>query len=261
MNWIVLVGAPAVGKSTLSNQLSSHFNAKIYSFDREFPLKTFQEKAGAVDSKDCRAKLIEMALSSSTGRQQWIIVDDTCHLRSIQKRYLQTTVKFPSLNIKIVFLYLSARLDQISELQSRNSTRNSGIKDEEIVGMVRILNAHPPNRNFAGANVIEYNYTELPSIDDIARRIEDSLKCHTARKFVNDHEPDKKSNENIFNQLNLALSREITLAFKSKNSTLNGKEISSAKKAFLQEIRSRAGPLDLDSLTSEFKTKYLTSFI
>lgn len=248
MKWIVLVGAPAVGKSTLSQELSAGLNAKVYSFDKEFPLNKLQQRD--CDSKNCRRRLIEMILTDCD-ESDWIIVDDTCHLKSMQKRYIAGTVN----NIKVIFLYISAKVDQIPDLQKRNSIRNSDVTSEEIDRMVRSLILDPPNLNFV--NVIEYNYAELPKIGDLITHIHSSFDNYCTKRDTPINERDSVSDENILNQINLALNKEISSAFKGNRFLLDGKTVSTAKKAYLTAIRNRKGHLNTESIVNEFKAKFL----
>lgn len=244
MKWLVLIGPPAVGKTTLSKQLKQYFNAKYYSFDEEFPLEVL--KSSFSDSKNCRKLFLEKIKAENS---DWIIIDDTCHLKSIQKRYLREN----EIKVKIIFLYLSARNDQISELKTRNALRNSHVKEEEIDKMVKQLNSN----QLEWDNVIEYNFKEIPEIESINRDIQRIIENYRERRFERVSVKDSKSDNNFLNLLNLALNREISAAF-NENSCLNGKQISISKKNFLAEVRDNfESDADIYYLVSIFRNKFL----
>lgn len=242
--WIVLIGPPAVGKTTLSNQLKNHFNAKVYSFDEEFPLEWLKESLS--DSKDGRKVFLEKIKADES---EWIIVDDTCHLKSMQKRYLQASEN-ENQKIDVVFLFISARTEQISELQERNSNRNSSVTNEEIEKMTK----HFHDYDLEWPNLIEYNFKKLPCVEiilnDLREAFQNYKKCSIHRNIkIRDIESDT----NFYNRLNLALNKEITSAF-AKKRHLDGKTISKAKKEFLAVCDNAD---DIEDIVQDFRNKYL----
>ena len=246
--WLVLIGPPAVGKTTLSNQLKDHFKAKLYSFDKEFPLETLKDSFH--DSKECRKQFLDKIMSETS---DWIIIDDTCHLKSMQKRYLHASEKIDGILIKVLFFYISARNDQIPELTDRNSKRISNVKSEEIDRITKHLNS----TEFEWKNLIEYNFKELPVIEDIVKDLQKAVDDYMERKFEQVSVRDSKSDANFFNQLNLALNKEISSSFKTNNN-LDSNNVSIAKKTFLAEINENYGIDDeIDELVLEFRNKHL----
>ena len=252
-NWIVLIGPPAVGKSTISSKLSLILDAKIYSFDREFSLNRLKEIG--CDSKGGRGRFLTMIQDDT--ESEWIIVDDSCHMKSIQKRYLQAASEDVSKNIKVVFLYISAKEDQISELKLRNGARETLVKSEEIDRMVRFLNLNPP----AHTNFLEYNFEKVPSLDILTTQIRSAFERYKIHPHsVTTHEKDSVSDANIYNRINLALTGRISKLLK-ENRGLDGESVSKAKKAFLLELGGRYGKssiddvIELESILEEFEIK------
>jgi broad-specificity NMP kinase len=249
--WIVLIGPPAVGKTTLSNQIKNHLNANYYSFDQEFPLKILKESN--FDSKNHRIKFLDRIKEDDS---EWIIIDDTCHLRSMQKRYVHASEDNHNIKVKVVFLYLSARNDEIVELKERNYRRESIVTNEEIEKITKHLNLS----KFGWSNLIEYNFNHLPSIGNIVEDIQRVVDECRPRNIGQVRVRDLESDSNFFSQLNLTLNKEISEAFKIGAVPFDGKRISIAKKKFIEAVRDcYDGHDDILELVSEFRNKYLQS--
>lgn len=257
--WIVLIGPPAVGKTTLSVKLakelcrSGNIDVKIYSFDQEYPLQQLYGVVRLKSSKDHRKELLERI---KTDKSEWIIVDDTCHLKSIQKQYLKESEILT--NVKVVFLYISAKIDQIPILIQRNEIRNSKVTSLEIEKMVKLLNLNTLNL----PNMIEYNFEEeFPeNVETLAKTIKSVFEsCYKKRDLVSINCKDGKSDTNFMNILNLALSKEINEAFKLFS--LDGKNISKDKKEFIRRHCHLAISETTDdvikSLVLQFKREFL----
>lgn len=247
--WIVLIGAPAVGKTTLSNQLKANLNANCYSFDKEFPLEIL--KFSGFDSKNHRKQFLD---EIKVDESEWIIIDDTCHLSSMQKRYVRASEEEEEADIKVVFLYLSARNEEINELKERNMRRDSNVKKEEIEKIANHLNSRKMEWN----NLIEYNFKQLPSIENIVHDIKMAFDDYKWRNHEQVRVKDLESDANFFNRLNLALNKEISEAFRMR--ALDGKAISIAKKKFIETVHAYNDDYDNDDiieLVLEFRNKYL----
>ena len=243
--WIVLIGPPAAGKTTLSNQLKEHLKAKYYSFDTESPLKIL--KYSSFDSKSHRKLFLDKIKADES---EWIVIDDTCHLKSMQKRYLHASEEQM---IKVVFVFISARNEEIPELKERNMRRDSNVKNEEIEKITKYLNSS----EFDWKNLIEYNFKQLPSIENIVHDIKKIIDDYKPRNIEQERVRDLESDANFFNRLNLALNKEISLAFRKESSLLDGKQISMAKKKFLCGYYDYHSDDFIEELVNEFRDKYL----
>jgi shikimate kinase len=230
MNWIVLIGPPAVGKTSLACKLQKiTLNSRIVSFDNEFPLKRIIESG--TDSRSCRLNFIHEIIAKSSMHGESVFIDDTCHLRAIQKLYLKLK------HVKVVFLYISAKNDEIPILQERNSKRITDVTAEEIDKMTSVLNSQKVKH----LNMVEYNFLQMP---------DDCFKFHEALNtaFANYKAPiqqdfgllnhrDIQSDNNFYNKLNLALSQEINNAFKTEPLIFDGALVAKSKRDFIQRIK------------------------
>lgn len=243
--WIVLIGPPAVGKTTLSKNLvkiiCTKGTVKIYSFDQEFPKCNFR-------SKEYRIELLDRIKADMS---EWIIVDDTCHLKSIQKQYLKVSEEFKE--IKVIFLYISAKIDQVSILKKRNESRNSVVTDREIDRMVNILNLSSSHL----LNKIEYNFEEIPEkVDQILTSIMSKFATYKRRNLLSVICNDVKSDTNYLNLLNLALIKEINKVFKESKFEFDGKKIARAKKEFLR-LQNPTKLADIEGIVLQFNRDFL----
>lgn len=225
---VVLVGAPAVGKSTLAEKLEAEHGFYRFSFDELYPLN----KLDQIKSKAARKQLLEIVASCD---HEWIIADDTTHMHSMQKRYF-------TLQAAVCLLYISVEVNQITDLLERNSQRKTSVIDRDILNICNHLMAHPPiNRN-----LLQFNFTSIPvNIGNILKgklfEIESTPLLTIPLEL---HQP------NALHELNNRLNAAIHAAFQ-KNSQLNGKLVSAAKKSFLS-LLSDASFSDLDELVEEF---------
>lgn len=255
---LVLLGPPATGKSTLAQNLSSKLNtSKVISFDQEFPLNEIIENELGKNSKDYRREFFER-IKSIESNYEWIIIDDTCHYLSMQKRYLKLeSVDIEGCEVKVIFLYISARNDQIPELKRRNYGRSSDVKSEEIERITKHLNSSHQIKN----NLIEFNFEFIPEIDSIIEIVKEAVNNYkrSPSQMELTVSNDIISDSNYLNQLNLAVNGEIFKAFQDDNFKQNGKEISLQKKRFLSTIRrqNKDYSVPIDELVLEFRTKYL----
>ena len=240
MNYLILIGPPAVGKSTLANKLKdSLLNSKIFSFDKEFPLEIISQNEEGKNSKDYRKEFIERIRTQSNDdfAFDWIIIEDTCHLKSMQKRYIQLELE-NEIKSKVIFLYISARNAQIYELKRRNSNRaGSSVKCEEIENITNSMNTS----DFITTNFIEFNFENVPETEELIVKIKEALDNYKFRCTESSTSKDTPSDSNHFNQLNLALNKEISRSFKESDGKAkgNGTEISKQNKLFLLKERQR----------------------
>ena len=250
MNYVVLIGPPATGKSTLAIKLKeSLLNSTIFSFDDEYPLEVMIQNEDKKNSKDFRMEFIEI-IQRNSSTFDWILIEDTCHLKSMQKRY----IKLESENeiIKVLFLYLSARNDQIPELKKRNLNRSTAVKCEEIENITKLMNSS----ELITTNLIEFNFENVPEIDELIENIKFALDNYKFKYIEPAITKDIESDSNYFNKLNMELNKEISRAFKL-NVVENGAEISKQKKLFLSAVRQGKNDLEIDELIEEFRIKYL----
>ena len=264
MNYLILIGPPAVGKSTLANKLKdSLLNSKIFSFDKEFPLEIISQNEEGKNSKDYRKEFIERIRTQSNDdfAFDWIIIEDTCHLKSMQKRYIQLELE-NEIKSKVIFLYISARNDQISELKRRNSNRaGSPVKCEEIENITNSMNTS----DFITTNFIKFNFENVPETEELIVKIKEALDNYKFRctEPSTSTSKDTPSDSNHFNQLNLALNKEISRSFKESDGKAkgNGTEISKQKKLFLlkerEKQRQSKNQSSIEELIEEFRIKYL----
>lgn len=236
-NVIVLIGAPATGKSTLALMLKEKLNCRLFSFDQLFPLETLKFNGG-LKSKDARAAFVNMVEDCDSS---WIVVDDTNHFHSMQKRYLNLR------NAKVLFVYLKAEKNQISLLVERNLLRCSDATAHDIESIAN----HLINESPIGRNVMHFNFSSVPEnvINLIQRRFE-SMELPFELKTIRVPQV-----PNARQKLNSLLNERINQAFQS-NRHLNGKLISRAKKIFLAS-HSTASFDDLDDLVDKFMQEHL----
>ena len=160
----------------------------------------------------------------------------------------------------MVFLYISAKIDQIPILIQRNEIRNSKVTSLEIEKMVKLLNLNTTNL----PNLIEYNFEEelrSQNVETLAKAIKSVFEsCYKKRVPAPINCKDEKSDTNFINILNLALSKEINEEFKLFSS-LDGKKISKDKKEFIRRHCHRGSSetteADIKSLVLQFKREFL----
>lgn len=246
--FLVLIGPPTVGKTTLADKLKIYLeNSKVFSFDKEFPLERITTNEDGKNSKDFRKEFLEL-ICLNYSIFEWIIIDDTCHLKSMQKRYIKLELES---EIKVIFLYISARNDQIPDLQLRNLNRSSLVNCDEIERITRHLNSfEPPMKN----NFIEFNFETVPEIEIVTETIREALRNYKYKIIESPAAVDLQSASNFFNQLNLALNKEISNAFKDGKIVHN---VSKQKKEFLLKVRQSNRDRSIDSLVEEFRMNYL----
>lgn len=243
--WIVLIGPPAAGKTSLSHRLKEYFNANCYSFDIEFPLELL--KYSSLDSKSHRKQFLDKIIADES---EWIIIDDTCHFKSMQKRYLHISEEN---TIKLIFLFISVANDEIPELKERNMRRGSNVKNEELEKMTKRLNTS----KLEWKNLIEYNFKQLPSIENIVDDIQKIIKDYQPRIIEQARVRDLESDASFYNRLNLALNKEISFAFRNESGPLDGKQISKAKKKLLCGYFDDHSDDFIEELVIEFRDEYL----
>lgn len=256
MNWIILIGAPAVGKTTLAHQIESKLpNSKIYSFDDE--LNSFEYSS----TKELRKRFLSKILLSENDKCNNVIIDDTTHLKSIQKSYITASV---NLNIRYVFIYISAKVEQIALLLARNSCRDSPIKDQFIYKLVELFTRNTPKKL---NNLIEFNFQEPPNLNDLLSKITTCFDNYSYSCTLppTSSTPDPHSDENYFNKLNRSINTAIHQAAALKNNNnqncWDGKKISMAKRSYINTIRSQQHgeeiEKDIQELVLDFTNKYL----
>lgn len=264
INLLVLIGPPAVGKTTLANKLGGSLEkSKVFSFDKEFPLGEIIKNKDKKNSKDFRREFLEMicfclndsqsqsdsnSIYDSSSSSSWIIVDDTCHLKSMQKRYIQ---QLPH-EVKVIFLYISARNDQIPELKRRNLNRSTSVNCDEIERITKHLNSFDPIKK----NLIEFNFEAVPEIGILTETINGAVCNYSDYKSQAIGPLDAFSDSNYFHQLNLALTKEISKAFKIGVSG-GGDEVSKQKKQFLLKVRRQSKHQSVEELIEEFRINHL----
>ncbi len=233
-NVIVLIGAPATGKSTIAGMFSSEFGFKIFSFDELFLSERLSELSlnGERSSKGARAQMIKMVEECDCS---WIVVDDTNHYHSMQKRYLSLS------NAKIVFLYLRAESIQLRALKVRNSKRKTRVTDKDIENIVMQLNEQPP----IDRNLLEFHFESLPS--DICNRV---IAAFGKIKITEPIDVSTVVPLNFKHELNNRLNERIHQAFQSSKK-LAGKRVSQAKREFLNTI-DEISLESIDDLVSQF---------
>ena len=232
-NVIVLIGAPATGKSTLASKLAKHFKCKKFSFDELFPL----EKLKDLPSKEARTQMIEMVHECES---PWIVVDDTNHYHSMQKRYLNLNAG------KTLFVYLRAEKDQIEILFERNVNRANSVTRQDIENVLKQLTEQPP----IDRNLLNFNFSEIP--DDICQRI---IAAFEKIEISSSSVDPVQSPVNAKHELNNRLSNCIHQAF-STNNHLDGKTVSKAKREFLASLEHISFE-DIEDLVHQFTQKHL----
>jgi adenylate kinase family enzyme len=234
-NVIVLIGAPATGKSTLASKLAKEQNCKVFSFDDLFPLESLKKQT----SKEARAQMIQMVEKCQF---DWIVVDDTNHLHSMQKRYLRLSAA------KVLHVHLDADISQIEELFERNLHRGASVVNEEIQSIVQWLSDEPPiNRN-----MLSFSFKSVP--DDVCARIvaafEEIETVLPKTDFISD--PSSASHE-LNNRLNACIHQ----AFKAHRQ-LDGKAISDAKREYLASL-GHISFEEINELTIQFCQRNLSN--
>ncbi|CAJ0586060.1 unnamed protein product, partial [Mesorhabditis spiculigera] len=120
MSLICLVGIPASGKTTLAQRLASALpQFRVFEFDERTPGPSYHQ------FRKERLAEVEVYLQSSARSSEALLLDDTCHLRSMRRPYARLARRFA---LRFAEIYVECDL---ATALARNSRRQGVDRLEE----------------------------------------------------------------------------------------------------------------------------------